>query len=109
MFYCLQSKQRERERVDVVVCDLLFCCSVLFTITFSPVGVLFSPARSLVEMASQPPQNISTELAELTRKVKTKVPPHILSTNAEMMAVLLYRYRVRSVSESARSEETAGS
>ena len=39
-------------------------------------GVLFSPAHSLVEMASQPPQNVSTELADLTRKV-TKASHHI--------------------------------
>ena len=40
-------------------------------------GVLFSPARSLVEMGSQHPQNVSTELADLTRKVNAKATHHI--------------------------------
>ena len=84
------------------------CSVVLFTITLSPVGVLFSPATSLVKMASQPPQNFTTELAELNREVKTKVIHHIEYKHRDG-GCLWYRYRVRSVSESAWSEETAGS
>ena len=41
-------------------------------------GVLLTPASSLVKKASQPPQNVTIELAELDREVKTKVIPHII-------------------------------
>ena len=41
-------------------------------------GVLLTPASSLVKKATQPPQNVTTELAELNREVKTKVIPHII-------------------------------